>query len=65
MRNIMICTLKDYYYRDKKSTVNRACSTHGRQTEIDIEFWWVNLQERNYEQDLGIDGRNNIKIDLK
>ena len=38
---------------------------HGRQREKDIEFWWVNLQERDYQQDLGTDGRNNIKIDLK
>jgi hypothetical protein len=67
MRNIMICTLKEYYYRDKieHNKQGRACGMHGRQTEMDIEFWWVNLQERDYQQDLGTDGRNNIKIDLK
>ena len=42
-----------------------ARGMHGRQREMDIEFWWENLQERDYQQDLGIDGRNNTRIDLK
>jgi len=67
MRNIMICTLKEYYYRDKikHNKQGRARGMHGRQREMDIEFWWENLQERDYQQDLGIDGRNNTRIDLK
>ena len=63
----MIWTPKEYYYTDKirHNKQGRTCGMHGRQTEMGIEFWWVKLQERDYQQDLGRGGRNNIKTDLK
>ena len=28
-------------------------------------FWWGNVRERNHFQDPGIDGRDNVKMDLQ
>jgi len=28
-------------------------------------FWWGNVRERNHFEDLGLDRRNNIKMDLQ
>ena len=33
--------------------------------ELCTGFWWGNLKERDDLGDLGVDGRNNIKMDIQ
>jgi hypothetical protein len=33
--------------------------------EVHIGLLWGELRERNHVEDLGVDGKNNIKIDLQ
>jgi len=32
-----------------------ACNTHG--VKVHTRFWWENLRERNYLEDLGVEGK--------
>jgi hypothetical protein len=34
-----------------------ACGTYGGKGEVVTSFWWGDLRDRNYFEDLGIDGR--------
>ena len=38
----------------KRNEIGGACSKHGRGDVY--RFWWLNLKERDYLEDLGIDG---------
>jgi hypothetical protein len=33
--------------------------------EVHTGFWWGNLREENHLEDLGIDGRDDIKMDIQ
>jgi hypothetical protein len=39
--------------------MDRACNMHDR--ELHTTFWWENLKERDYWEDIGVDGRIILK----
>ena len=41
------------------------CGTYGGKGEMHTGFWWGNLNQRDKLEDLGVDGRKMIKMDLK
>ena len=53
------CHLGD---QTKKTEMSGACSTSGDREEIHTGFWWENLRERIYLQDLGVDGSIILKL---
>jgi hypothetical protein len=50
--------------QSKKNEMGRACGTYGSQEEC-TGFCWRDLRERDYLEDLGIDGRIILKWILK
>jgi hypothetical protein len=46
-----------------KSEMGRACNIW--ETEVHIQYWWRNLEEREHWQDSGIDGRIILKWIIK
>jgi hypothetical protein len=44
----------------KKNEMGSVCGTYRREDRC-VEFWWRDLRERDYLEDLGVDGRIMLK----
>jgi hypothetical protein len=51
--------------KEKENTMGGACSTHGRDENCIQYFRWNTWRQKNHSEDLGVDGSDNSRMDVR